>query len=244
MGEIRVVLPDKVDRYIDSLVRTGMFSSKAELFRAALMEYLESVSSVAKDYDSKVMFSPEGRIYQIEYAGEASLRGLPVAGLVFKNGIIFAHPEYKYRDENGEIVKYMEHYPKIKRMGEEYLITFSGLAADAIRIIQKIKKKGKNTPETLAEEISMEFWKFTLSSNLRPLGTSMMLGIKKSMKIAVFDPSGTYFYTKFWALGDGYRNLITELNKKYEENLTQKDALNLLRNILKSKNIHWEILSA
>ncbi len=186
MSEIRVVIPDKVDKYIDSLVRTGMFSSKAELFRAALMEYLESVSSVAKNYDSKIIFSPEGRIYQIEYAAEASLRGLRVAGLVFKDGILFAHPEYVYRDADGR--------------------------------------------------------KFTLSPNLRPLGTSLMMGIKNEMKIVVFDPSGRYFYTKFWALGDGYREVITHLNREYRKNLAKEDAINLIKEILGSEKIVYEII--
>ncbi|NPA75143.1 MAG: peptidase [Euryarchaeota archaeon] len=239
MSEIRVVIPDKVDRYIDSLVRTGMFSSKAELFRAALMEYLDKVSSVAKYYDSKIIFSPEGRIYQIEYAAEASLRGLCVAGLVFKEGIIFAHPEYEYRDADGKIIKDVEFNGKITKI-DGYIITSSGLATDAEYLIGKIKEKRDH--EDLVGEISKEYWKFTLSSNLRPLGTSLMIGIKNARKIVVFDPSGRYFYTKFWALGDGYKKIITQLNRKYTGDLDKEEAIKLMRDVLCSEKIVYEII--
>jgi len=222
MSEIRIVIPDKVDRYLDSLVRTGMFSSKAELFRAALMEYLEEISSVAKDYDSKLMFSPEGRIYQLEYAKEASLRGTPVVALAYSSGIIFVHPDLS--DEN------VEYADKVYSNGE-IIASFAGLAADGLYVMSKIKNM-KGEMRDIVLEISKIFWKFTTKMDLRPLGASVMVGFKKEKKIAVFDPSGSYHFAKYWAIGDGEKDIMEILARGYRENLGKEEALKLALNAL------------
>ena len=220
MSEIRIVIPDKVDRYLDSLVRTGMFSSKAELFRAALMEYLEEISSVAKDYDSKLMFSPEGRIYQLEYAKEASLRGTPVVAITYSSGILFVYPDLS--DEN------IEYADKIYSNGE-IIATFSGLAADGQYVMSKIKEM-KGEMHDVLFEISKIFWEFTTKMDYRPLGASVMVGFEKEKKIAVFDPSGTYHFAKYWVIGDGEKEIMEVLMEKYRENMGKEEALKLALN--------------
>ncbi len=222
MSEIRIVIPDKVDRYLDSLVRTGMFSSKAELFRAALMEYLEEISSVAKDYDSKLMFSPEGRIYQLEYAKEASLRGVPVVAITYSSGILFVHPDLS--DGN------VEHADKIYSNGE-IMAAFSGLAADGLYVMSKIKEM-KGEIHDILFELSKIFWEFTTKMDYRPLGTSVMVGFKKEKKIAVFDPSGSYHFANYWAIGDGEKDIMEILRGKYRENIGKEEALKLALNAL------------
>jgi len=222
MSEIRIVIPDKVDRYLDSLVRTGMFSSKAELFRAALMEYLEEISSVAKDYDSKLMFSPEGRIYQLEYAKEASLRGTPVVALAYSSGILFVHSDLS--DEN------VEYADKVYSNGE-IMASFAGLAADGLYVMSKIKKM-RGDMQTLLFEISKIFWEFTNKMDYRPLGASVMVGFKKEKKIAVFDPSGTYHFAKYWVIGDGEKEIMETLARGYREDMGKDEALKLALNAL------------
>jgi proteasome alpha subunit len=215
MSEIRIVIPDKVDRYLDSLVRTGMFSSKAELFRAALMDYLGEISSVAKEYDSKIMFSPEGRIYQLEYARESSLRGTPVVGIRYSQGILFVHP-----DMGNENVEYP---PKIY-MGKNFMAAFAGLAADGLYVMGKMKEMGYS--EDLLFKISEILWDFTTKIDRRPLGTSIMVATENG-EIAVFDPSGAFHYAKYWAIGDGGDEIIKILKSGYRENMSKEDALTL-----------------
>ncbi len=215
MSEIRIVIPDKVDRYLDSLVRTGMFSSKAELFRAALMDYLGEISSVAKEYDSKIMFSPEGRIYQLEYARESSLRGTPVVGIRYPQGILFVHPDMS--DENVE-------YPQKIYVGKDFIATFAGLAADGLYVMGKIK--GLGSSEDMLLKISEILWEFTTKIDRRPLGTSIMVATKNG-KIAVFDPSGAFHYAKYWVIGDGEEEIMKILNSSYRENMSKEDALKL-----------------
>ena len=227
MSEVRVILPDKVDKYIDSLVRTGMFSTKAELLRAALMEYIEKVSSIAKEYDSTTIFSPEGRIYQIEYAMEASYRGCPVVGIAHKTGIIFIAKMDKIKDKNGREIKGIEE-KKIFKFGRKYLLTFSGLAADAYHIIENVRKKNFKGDTEIISHISQIYWKHTISPHLRPLGTVIMMGLKDSRKIVWYDPSGNYTISKFGVVGDGSGDIMAILNEKYTENIGKKEATNLV----------------
>ncbi len=226
MGEVRVIIPDKVEKYIESLVRTGMFSTKAEMLRAALMEYVDKVSSIARGYDSSLIFSPEGRIYQIEYAREASFRGSPAVGIAHKTGIIFVARVEKRRDKNRKEIKGIE-YRKIFKFHGKYLLTFSGLAADGYHIIENVRKKKFKDDDEILGYISHIYWKFTISPNLRPLGTVIMLGLKESKRIVWYDTSGAYTISKFGAVGDGSEEIMALLNENYKEVMSKKEAKNL-----------------
>src|SRR3990172_8715852 len=90
MTEIRTVIPDEIDRYIESLVRTGPFASKAELVRAALVAYAQEMEPLARAFDKENILSPDGRVYQLEYARMAAGRGAPGVGGGVNGGGLFA----------------------------------------------------------------------------------------------------------------------------------------------------------
>ena len=68
MTEIRTAISPEIDRFLDSLVRTGPFASKAELVRAALVSYAGEAGPMAQGFDKENIVSPDGRVYQLEYA--------------------------------------------------------------------------------------------------------------------------------------------------------------------------------
>ena len=80
--ELRTIIPDEIDRYLESLVDSGPFNNKAELVRAALAAYTSSMAG-PKDqaFDKENIFSPDGRVYQFEYARESAMRAFPTLGL-------------------------------------------------------------------------------------------------------------------------------------------------------------------
>src|SRR3989304_3585105 len=80
MAEVRTAISDEIDSYLDALVQKGVFANKAELVRSALVRYVNETGTFFRGFDSENIFAPNGRIYQLEYAREASKRGMTAAG--------------------------------------------------------------------------------------------------------------------------------------------------------------------
>src|SRR2546428_5617424 len=90
MPEIRTAVPEEVDAYLEALVRKGIFSNKAELVRAALVDYVNTTGTFFRGFDAETIFAPDGRLYQVEYARESASRGGTAAGLVCGDGVLLA----------------------------------------------------------------------------------------------------------------------------------------------------------
>src|SRR3989449_10705077 len=88
MTEIRTAVPEEVDAYLDALVRKGIFSNKAELVRAAIVNYVNETGTFFRGFDAETIFAPDGRLYQVEYARESAARGGRAAGIVGDDGAI------------------------------------------------------------------------------------------------------------------------------------------------------------
>src|SRR2546422_3516675 len=90
MPEIRTAIPEEVDAYLDALVRKGIFSNKAELVRAALVDYVNSTGTFFRGFDAETIFAPDGRLYQVEYARESAAKGGTAVGVLCEDGILLA----------------------------------------------------------------------------------------------------------------------------------------------------------
>src|SRR5437667_10801876 len=88
MPEIRTSVSEEVDEYLDAVVRKGIFSNKAELVRAALVNYVNATGTFFQGFDSETIFAPDGRLYQVEYARESAARGGTAAGIVCEDGVL------------------------------------------------------------------------------------------------------------------------------------------------------------
>src|SRR3970282_2344939 len=86
MTELRTAIPEEVDAYLDALVRKGVFANKAELVRAALVDYVNATGTLFRGFDAETIFAPDGRLYQVEYARESAARGGTVAGMLCDDG--------------------------------------------------------------------------------------------------------------------------------------------------------------
>jgi 20S proteasome alpha/beta subunit len=170
MAELRVILPDDVDRYIDSVIRSGMFGNKAELARAAIVHFLNTLGPISKGYDTETAFSPEGRIYQLEYARESVQRGRPVVGLVCNDGAVLATENPVSGAESLIVAN-----PGIRKISENILIGFSGLAADAMMVMDHLKPLDLKTEEKVLSAIREIYWNHTLRRDTRPLGASLLV---------------------------------------------------------------------
>ncbi|MBS3782351.1 MAG: hypothetical protein KGY68_07085 [Candidatus Thermoplasmatota archaeon] len=227
MSEIRMVVPDELDKFLESQVRTGTFSSKAELARAALTEYLESISTVSGGYDEETVFSPEGRIYQMEYAREAGYRGKTVIGIEGKEEIVIAadvtSPELGYETE------------KIMRTDSGLLVSGSGLSLDMLKVIKELENYELNRYKDLKYALTEIFHDHSLSRKLRPLGTMLLIGAKfdDETYLVEVDSSGAHRRMKAGVLGNGKDELEEKLSEKYEEEMDGEKCEGICKDLLK-----------
>jgi hypothetical protein len=205
MTELRTVVPDEIDRYLDALVRTGPFSNKAELVRAALISYSSVAQPLAGAFDKENIFSPDGRIYQIEYARESSKRGAPIAGAVYDKGVVLGARYFPY--PGAPISSLAKPWGKIARIGKRMVVAGVGLSADFGMLVRKLEKSGLEQPEELVDHARDFFWEHTVRRDLRPLGTAVLLGTlgEEGPQLQHLDASGSVSRVDAVALGMGIR---------------------------------------
>jgi len=173
MAEVRTVVPDEIDYYLDAMVRTGPFGSKAELVRAALVSYAQVTGPLAHGFDKEIIYSPDGRIYQIEYARESSRHGMPIVGVVAEGGVVLAarswnnpeDPLMKFRDQTGKIVK----------LGKNFALCGAGLVGDFAAVVRHVRGLNVTSAEGLLDDIKEYIWEQTMHRDRRPLGVTILV---------------------------------------------------------------------
>ena len=183
-------------------------------------------------YDRAItVFSPDGRLFQVEYAREAVKRGTTAVGLKAKDGVVLlVDKRLTSRLLEGGSVE------KIFQIDEHIGAATSGLVADARILIDKgrveaqINKIVYDEPidvQTLAKRICDFKQAYTQIGGLRPFGTALLIGgvYNGGNYLLETDPSGALLEYKATAIGSG-RTIVTEmLEEMYDENITLEDAI-------------------
>lgn len=183
------------------------------------------------------MFSPDGRLFQVEYAKEAVKRGSTALGITFKDGIVLATVK-----PSGKLVV-SDSTEKIFQIDDHLAVVAAGFLADARSIVQMIRVKSQMHKITYEEPIDV--WNIgkvvgnrmqliTQYGGLRPYGASMLLGgvDKTGIHLIETDPSGTLFEWKAQAIGRGAILANKILNQKWKENLSEKEAFEIALDII------------
>jgi proteasome alpha subunit len=189
-------------------------------------------------YDRTIaVFSPDGRLFQVEYAKEAVKRGSTALAIVFKEGVVFATIK-----PVGKLVV-SESVEKIYQIDDHVAAVASGLLADARVLIQNSRVRAQVHRMTYDEPI--DIWNLgraianrmqvlTQYGGLRPFGVSLILaGLDKTgVHLIESDPSGTLFEWKAYAIGRGAALANKMLTQKWKENMTEKEAAALAVDII------------
>jgi proteasome alpha subunit len=187
----------------------------------------------SRGYDmTPTMYSPDGRIYQVEYAIETVKRGTLAIGISSKQGVIMAVEEKPRTLQTSNITQ------KIFQVDYHIGVAAAGYIPDArvqVDGARFFSQGNRMTYDesvevaTVAKHLADQAHQFTQYGGVRPNGVSMIIaGIdQKGESIYVTDPSGTYIQFSAIAIGAGSDDVNAFLEKHYKEDLSLEDAATL-----------------
>jgi proteasome alpha subunit len=187
----------------------------------------------SRGYDmTPTMYSPDGRIYQVEYAIETVKRGTLAIGIRSKEGVIMAVEEKPRTLQTSNITQ------KIFQVDYHIGVAAAGYIPDArvqVDGARFFSQGNRMTYDesvevaTVAKHLADQAHQFTQYGGVRPNGVSMIIaGIdQKGESIYVTDPSGTYVQFSAIAIGAGSDDVNAFLEKHYKDDLSLDDAASL-----------------
>ena len=195
----------------------------------------------AMGYDrASTVFSPDGRLLQVEYAKKTVKQGTSAIGIVYKDGVLVLADK---RILDKLIVA--SSIEKVFQIDEHIGATASGILSDARILIQRAQLLAQQHRVTYDEPIEIPTLvknicdlkqNFTQYGGARPFGVSLLIAGVEDKKPMLFttDPTGIFFEFKATAVGEAEDELKEILAKKYRDNLKFEDALKLALSSLKS----------
>ncbi|KAI5480610.1 20S proteasome subunit alpha 5 [Pseudohyphozyma bogoriensis] len=211
--------------------------------------------SSRSEYDRGVnVFSPEGRLFQVEYAIEAIKLGSTTVGIQTSEGVVLAVEKRTQSPllESDSIEKIME-------IDTHIGCAMSGLTADARTMVEHARVTAQNHTFTYNEEINVESVTQAVSdlalkfgegadeeeaTMSRPFGVALLIaGIdERGPQLYHADPSGTFMRYEAKAIGSGSEGAQSELQDSYSKSMTLKDAqvlaLKVLKQVMEEKLDH------
>ena len=187
-----------------------------------------------RGYDHGVStFSPDGRLYQVEYARESVKRGTTTVGLKYKEGVILIVDK---RISSKLII--IDSIEKMYKIDDHIGFTTSGLIADARQLVDRARVQcqmnkmtyGDAIPvTTLVKKMCDHKQSFTQYGGSRPFGTALLIGGVDDEGIHLYetDPSGAYQSYHAGAIGSGRNTVIEFFEQKWKEGLTLNAAMKL-----------------
>merc|ERR1712070_895303 len=199
------------------------------------------VGTMARRYDSRTtIFSPEGRLYQVEYAMEAIGHAGAAIGVLATNGGVLA-AEKKTTSKLLESDKTSE---KMYMIDNHIACAVAGIRADAGILINNARltaqrhlfKYDEPMPvEQLIQQICDLKQGYTQFGGMRPFGVSFLFaGYDKHFGYQLYqsDPSGNYGVWKATAIGANHSSAQSILKQDYKEDLDLDGALQLAIKVL------------
>ncbi|PSP62187.1 proteasome endopeptidase complex, archaeal, alpha subunit, partial [Halobacteriales archaeon QH_8_67_36] len=192
-------------------------------------------------YDRGItIFSPDGRLYQVEYAREAVKRGTASIGVRTSDGVVLA-VDKRIRSPLME----RSSVEKIHKADDHIGIASAGHVADARQLIDVARRQAQvnrlryGEPvgvETLTKEITDYIQQYTQVGGARPFGVALIIaGIADGEpRLYETDPSGTPYEWKALAVGADRGDIRDYLEEHYDEEMTLEAGVDLALEALAS----------
>lgn len=191
-------------------------------------------------YDRAItMFSPDGRLLQVEYAVKTVRIGNTAMGLVCKDGVLLVTD--KRINDKLIVASAIE---KIFMIDDHIIATAAGILSDARVLIERAQSKAQEShitfdspvdTLTVVKDMCSLKQLCTQSGGLRPFGVSLLVaGVDEDgAKLFRTDPTGLYYQYTATVIGEGENDIGETLHKDYKENMTVEQGLKLAVNSLK-----------
>ncbi len=187
-----------------------------------------------QSYDqASTVFSPDGRLFQVEYAREAVKRGTTAVGLKFRDGVVLVID----KRISSRLVE-ARSIDKIFKIDDHAGCATSGLVADARVLVDRARLEAQMHKLTYNERIPVDvlvknicdlMQNYTQYGGIRPLGTSMLVAGVDGRGTHLFetDPSGALMAYKAASIGAGRNAVMTFFEERYQEGLSLEAAIAL-----------------
>jgi len=183
-------------------------------------------------YDRAItVFSPDGRLFQVEYAREAVKRGTTTVGLKFKDGVaLVIDKRIASTLIEGKSIE------KIFPIDGHVGCATSGLVADARVLVDYARVVSQINKVTYSERISVEALvkkicdfkqNYTQYGGVRPFGTALLVAGVDDRGVHLYetDPSGALVAYKAGSIGAGRSTVMEHFEDNYTNDLSKDDAV-------------------
>lgn len=207
---------------------------------------------MSRRYDSRTtIFSPEGRLYQVEYAMEAISNAGAAIGVLAKDGVVLAGE----KRITSKLLAPSKSAEKMYKIDDHLACAVAGITADANILINTARLQAQRYTFAYQEPIPVEQLVqslcdtkqgYTQFGGLRPFGVSFLFaGHDKNFGFQLYmsDPSGNFGGWKAAAIGANNQAAQSMLKQDYKDEITREEAVQLALKVL-SKTMDSTSLSS
>jgi len=192
-----------------------------------------SVFAAPGAYDRAItVFSPDGRLFQVEYAMELVNRGATILAIRCSEGVVLGS------EENVEPLEEAEYSWKIFKVDDHVGAAIVGLSSDARILIDQARVNAQSNKLTYDEPIDVEVVTkricdvkqlYTQHAGVRPFGVSIIFaGVDKTGgRVFGTHPSGTYRGYKATAQGAGRDTVLAIMKEEHRDDMKLEEATKL-----------------
>jgi proteasome alpha subunit len=188
-------------------------------------------------YDrTSILFTPDGRIPQLEYAEETTKRDTSCIGIRYKDGVLLMAKK-KLPKESPDLA-ILDSIEKLYQIEEHIAMGYAGLPGDARQLIEYAREIAQRHKSKYGERISVERLVkeicaikhfYTQNAGLRIFGVSLLIGgVDGDPHLYETKPHGTYVEYKAKVIGEDKNDQrVMRKLEEYRDGMTLREAKKL-----------------